>query len=109
MPDFVLLDDQTVPVAVNIADDADNIVQGESLDAGSVTATVSDPTVLSATVSADQGSVQVEALGPEATGVTVTVDGSLGGVALSAGTIAVDVNASPATSIQLVPGTPVHK
>lgn len=108
MPDFVLLDDQNVDVAINVSDDAGNVVQGESLDAGSVTATVSDATSLEATVSADQTSVNVKALGPEVTDVTVTVDGTLNGTALTSGTLAVDVNASPAVAIGLVPGTPVH-
>jgi hypothetical protein len=105
MPDFVLQDDQNVNVAVQVGDGAGNIVPGTSLDPGSVTATVSDPEVLSATVSPDQSSVNISALGPIGTDVTVTVAGTLGGEPLS-GDIAIDVTDSPAASIILVAGTP---
>lgn len=108
MPDFVLQDDQTVPVAVAAMDDAGNVVPGVLLDAGSGTVTISDPTILTGVLSADQSSVQVTAEGPEAVGTTVTVAGTLNGAAVSA-VLAVDVTTSPATGIGLVPGTPVHK
>lgn len=108
MPDFVLADDQNVNVAINLVDDANNVVQGQTLDAGSVTATVSDPAILEVAVAADQTTMNVKALGPEATGVTVTVTGSVAGTALTDGVLTVDVNASGATAIGLVPGAPVH-
>ena len=106
MPDFILEDNQGVPVAVEVFDTVGNIVQGAALDAGSVTAVVSDDTILTAVVSPDQSSVQVDTVGPEATGVTVTVSGTLNGTPLTAGVLAIDVVASAAASIGLVPGTP---
>lgn len=108
MPDFVLQDDQTVPVAIQATDDAGNSVPGVSLDAGSAAASVSDATILTAVVSADQSAVQVTAEGPEAVGTVVTVTGTLNAAPVTA-TLAVDVTTSPATGIGLVPGTPVHK
>lgn len=114
MPDFVLLDDQNVDCAVQIQDDAGNIVTGESLDAGSVTATaaLADGSDASATVqvtvSADQSSVNVKALGPPATGVVITPAATLNGSALTGKELVIDVNPSPATQVALVPGTPQH-
>jgi hypothetical protein len=108
MPDFVLLDDQNVEVAIPILDDAGNVVPGVAADAGTVTAVASDTTVLEVVVSADQSSYNAKALGPEATGVTVTVNASLNGAALAPSTLAFDVNASPATTTGQVPGTPAH-
>lgn len=107
-PDFVLEDDQNVDCEVQGIDDAGNIVTGVEADAGTVTAEVSDPTILEATVSADQSSVNIKALGPIATGTTVTVNGSVNGAALIAGTLAVDVVDSAVTTIGIIPGTPVH-
>jgi hypothetical protein len=108
VPDFVLQDDQTNPVAIVALDDAGNAVPGVLLDAGSAAAVVSDPTVLTAVVSPDQSTVQVTAEGPEATGTTVTVNGTLNGAPVTA-VLAIDVTTSPAVGIGLVPGTSVHK
>lgn len=109
MPDFVLQDDQNVNCALNLIDDANNVVQGQTLDAGSATATVSDTTVLEATITPDQTVLNIKALGPEATGVTVEVTGTIAGTPVAnPGSIAVDVQASPAVSIGIVPGTPSH-
>jgi hypothetical protein len=104
MSDFVLQDDQEVVVTITGADAAGNPV-AVTFDAGSVTAVSAVPTVLEPTVSADQSSVTIAAVGPEETGVVVTVTGTVGGVSYS-GSITIDVTASPLTSIGLSPGTP---
>jgi uncharacterized YccA/Bax inhibitor family protein len=95
-------------VAITLADAAGNPVTGDQLDAGSVTATFVDGTELSATVSADQTSVNVKALGPLTVDDVLTVTGSLNGVALSPGTLAFDVGVGSPASIVLAPGTPVE-
>lgn len=109
MPDFVLQDDQNVDVAVQLGDDAGNGVNDQDLDAGSVTAVVSDDSVAVAVVSDDQTSVNVKALGPEATGATVTVSGTVdGNPVANPGVFTFDVTTSPVTTILLTPGTPQH-
>ena len=105
--DFQLLDNQNVDVAIALADAAGNPVTGDALVAGSVTATFVDGTELSATVSADQTSVNVKSLGPVTFDDVLTVSGTLNGVALSPGTLAFDVGVGTPTQITLAPGTPV--
>ena len=107
MSDFVLTDSQNVDVAISLADAAGNAVSGVSLDAGSVTATLSSGTEFSATVSADQTSVNVRALGPVGTGDVLTVTGSFNGTALTPGTLAFDAVVGPPATVLLTPGTPV--
>ena len=101
MADFQLQTNQNVTVAIGTTPTA-------TLDAGSVTAEVSDQSALTAVVSADQTSVLVTALGPAVTDVTVTVNGSVGGVACLPGVLPIDT-VSPAAQVQitLTPGTPV--
>ena len=106
MADFTLADNQNVDVAITLTDAAGNTVTGAVLDAGSVTATLADSTEFTVTVSADQSSVNVKAIGPLVTGDVLTVNGSFNGVALTAGTLAFDVQAGPPTTIGLVAGTP---
>ena len=106
-PDTPLLDNQNVDVAITLADAAGNPVTGDALDAGSVVATLVDGTALEATVSADQTSVNVKALGPLIVDDVLTVTGTLNGVALSPGTLAFDVGSGAPTQIVLAPGTPV--
>jgi hypothetical protein len=107
MADFLLADNQNVDVAIVLFDKVGNTVTGTALDAGSVVAAFADSTEVTATVSADQTSVNVRAIGPLTTGDTLTVSGSFNGVALTPGTLAFDVGASAPTSISLTPGTPV--
>ena len=107
MADFLLGDSQNVDVALAFTDAAGNPVTGVTLDAGSVAATFADATEFTVTVSADQSSVNVRAIGPVVTGDVLTVTGSVGGVALAPGTLPFDVVAGPATSNTLTPGTPV--
>lgn len=105
MADFVLQDNQNVDVAISFADAAGNPVAGPA-DPGSVIATLASGAEFSATVSADETSVNVRALGPLTTGDVLTVTASVGGVALS-GTLAFDAVVGPAAAIGLTPGTPV--
>ena len=83
-------------------------ISGAVLDAGTGSVAVSDSTILTATLSADQASVVVVTVGPLGTGEAVTINGSVGGVALT-GSQLIDVIAQPqvATSLGLVAGTPV--
>jgi outer membrane usher protein FimD/PapC len=108
MPDFVLADDQNVDVALPILDRAGNATS-DVFDPGSLTATGSDAGAnVTVTVSADQTSMNVRAVGPLATGITITTNGTVNGNPLT-GTFVVDVdadNANPA-SIGATPGTPV--
>jgi hypothetical protein len=105
--DFVLQDNQNVDFAVQLLDGAGNIVPGVTADAGSVTATGSDGgTDVLVTVSADGSSVNARAVGPEVTGVVITVAASVAGTALTPGTQVVDVSSSPVARVGLVAGTP---
>jgi hypothetical protein len=106
MSDFVLLDNQNVTLTIELLDAEGNVVTGDALDAGSVTATFVDGTEFTAVVSADQTSVLVTATGALTTDDVLTVSGTLNGVALTPGTLAFDADSSTATAIGLVPGTP---
>jgi len=100
-----LADNQSVTVAIAAGDAAGNPT-GAVLDAGSVTAGVSNAAI-TATVSADQTSVLITATGAVVTGDTVTITGSVNAVALTPGVATVDTTASTAsTQILLTPGTP---
>ena len=107
MADFLLGDNQNVDVALAFTDAAGQPVTGVTLDPGSVSATFADATEFTVTVSADQSSVNVRAIGPVVTGDVLTVAGSVGGTPLTPGTLAFDVVAGPASTITLTPGTPV--
>ncbi len=108
MADFQLETGFQVPCGVVVLDQNGAAIAGAVLDAGSGSASTSDPTTLTATLSSDETSVDVVTVGPLGTGEVVTVAGSVGGVALT-GTLVVDVIAVPqvATSLSLTPGTPV--
>ena len=108
MADFQLETGFQVTDTVVVLDQNGAVIAGAVLDAGTGTVSVSDPTVLTATLSADQSSVDVVTVGPLGTGEVVTIDGSVGGVALT-GTQTIDVIAVPQTptSLGLVAGTPV--
>lgn len=103
MADFVLKTNQNVTLSVGAADITGTPV-AVVFDANSVVATVSDPGALVAVVSADETTVNVKALGPLTTGDTVTVSGSVAGVALTPATFIVDVEALPAVAVTLTPG-----
>lgn len=99
---------QTATVPVLVADVNGNPIPGDVLDPGASVA-VSDPTVCSAVLSADQSSVAVTALDVTAT-ATVTVSGTFGGATLTPGVLTVDTTASappPPVPAEIVFGTPV--
>jgi len=108
MADFILNDNQHVTVTLALTDAANNVVTGDQLDAGSVTATFADGSEFTAVVSADQTSVLVTATGTLTIDDVLTVTGSLNGVALTPGTLAFDEDTSTATTINLTAGTPVN-
>lgn len=108
MADFQLLDNQNVTLTLALEDAEGNAVTGDTLDAGSVTATFADGSEFTAVVSADQTTVLVTATGALTIDDVLTVTGSLNSVALTPGTLAFDVDASTATAIGLTPGTPVQ-
>jgi hypothetical protein len=99
---------QNVDVAITVLDENGN-VDPATLDAGSVVATLSPPTGTVAIVSADQSSVNIA---PTVAGTySLSVSGSVDGVALTPGTVSIVVTAPvapviTATSIGLTPGTP---
>lgn len=104
MSDFVLQDDQEVVTAIAPGDVVGNPITAP-FDTGSVTVTSAVPTVLTVTLSADQSSYTATAVGPEETGVTVTVNGTVGGTPVTS-TLTFDVTASPAATVIQTPGTP---
>jgi hypothetical protein len=108
MADFQLETGFQVTDTVVVLDQNGAAISGLALDAATGAVAVSDATVLTATLSADQATVDVKTVGPLGTGEVVTITGSVGGVALT-GTQTIDVIAVPQTptSLGLVPGTPV--
>ena len=106
MADFPITDSQNVTLTLGLTDAAGNAVTGDVLDAGSVTATFADGTEWTVTVAADQSSVNAKANGALTVGDTLTVAGSLNGVALTPGTMVFDVTTGVATTIGLTAGTP---
>ena len=99
---------QTDEVAVAVGDADGNVIPGVQLDAGA-TVTVSDPTVATAVLSADQTSVLVTALDVMGS-CTITVNGAVGGTAMAPGVVNLSTTATapapvPAT-IVLTPGIP---
>ena len=103
---LVLHSNENSTVAIGAVDSTARPVT-VAFDAGSVVVTVSDVSVLETVVAPDELSVLVKALGPVATSVVVTVSGSVGGVALTAATLDVDVVPAPAVAVTLAPGAPV--
>ena len=101
-----LLNNQNIDVAVGAADAAGTPVD-VTFDAGTVIASFADGSAFQVVVSADEKSVNVKALGPVVTGDTLTVTGSVAGVALTPATLAFDVQLPPAVAVTLTPGTPV--
>lgn len=108
MADFQLETGFQVTDTVVVLDQNGAVITGAVLDASTGSVTVSDSTVLTATLSADQSTVDVKTVGPLGVGEVVSIAGSVGGVALT-GQQVIDVIAQPqvATSLGLVPGTPV--
>lgn len=102
MSDTPLQDNENLTVAITFSDAAGNPVP-DAIDAGSLTATFSDGSALSATIGADNASVVVTALGPLSTDDVLTVACTVAGAAFS-GTLAFDVGAGPATQLTLTPG-----
>src|SRR5271168_3664113 len=100
---FGLEDNQNVTVTVGFQDAAGNPVP-DAIDAGSLTATFSDGTELTAVVNADD-TILVTALGPLTADDTLTVSCTVGGTAFT-GTEDFSVGASAPTSLTLTPGTP---
>jgi hypothetical protein len=91
---------------VPVIDVAGNPVPGATVDAGSLTATASDATVLLVTAPAASGAdFNVQAVGPEATGETVSVAATLNGTPVST-TFVLDVTNSAGVGIGVTPGTP---
>lgn len=100
MATLQLQDDQHCPLTIQAVDAAGNPV---TLPAGSVSWTSSNPSVATATPSADGMSCDVAAVGPLGSAqIGVTAAGLTG-------TLDVTVVAGAAASIQIVPGTPVAK
>lgn len=100
MSDFQL--EQGDQVVVNIS-----TTTGVGLDAGSVAASFADATEWTTTIAADQSSITVEATGALVVGDLLTVTGTIGGTAVTPGTLSFDEVAVPA--ITLTPGavTPI--
>lgn len=107
MADFAITDSQNVTLTLAITDAAGNAVTGDVLDAGSVLPTFADGTEWTVTVAADQTTVNVKANGALTVGDTLTVPGSLNGVALTPGTMVFDETTGVATTIGLAAGVPV--
>lgn len=105
MSDFVLQDDQEVITAIAPGDVVGNPVPDAVFDAGSVTVTSAVPAVLAVEVSTDQTSYTATAVGPEETGVVVTVNGTVNGNPVTS-TLTYDVTASPISTVIQTPGTP---
>ena len=104
MADFQIADNQNVTLTLAVDDAAGNPVTGDTLDAGSVTATFADGSEWTVTVSADQTTVDVRANGALTVDDVLTVTGSIGGVALTPGTLAFDVTTGTATTVGLSAG-----
>ena len=108
--DFVLGDGENVAIGIAPGPDAAGN-PGAPWDAGSVTATLSDGTELTAVVSADQTSVLITAKGPltpvgQADVLTVTGTQNNGADTVT-GSFPIDTTAEASTSVTFTPGTPV--
>ena len=69
-------------IALTIADQNGDVIPGVGLDTGATVTVAPDGTVLAAVLSADQTSVEVTQVGPAGSDVSVTVNGSVNGVAM---------------------------
>jgi len=103
MADFVLKNNENVTLTIGAVDGLATPV-AVTFDAGTVLVTVSDPGAVVATVSADETSVNIKALGPVIVGDVITVSGSVQGVALTPANFTVDVQPSAPVAITLTPG-----
>jgi hypothetical protein len=74
---------QSDVIAITIADQNGNTIEGVGLDTGATVTVAPDGTVLAAVLSADQTSVEVTQVGPAGDGVSVTVNGTVNGVAMT--------------------------
>lgn len=98
-------DNQNVDVALKFVDAAG--VPTTDIDSGSVTAVFADGSEFVVTVSADETSVNVASNGTVESGDVLTINATVNGVPLpDPGTIEINVEAGPATSVVLTPGTP---
>jgi hypothetical protein len=102
---FGIEDNQHSVVTLSFEDAAGNPVP-DAIDAGSLTATSSDPASLVATVGADGVSLLCTAEGPLDAAVVVTATCAVNGVSFS-GTETFDVGASAPTALKLTPSAPV--
>jgi hypothetical protein len=107
---FALGDFQNVTIGIAPGPDAAGN-PGAPWDAGSVTATLSDGTELTAAVSADQSSVLVTALGPltpvgQADVLTVAGTQNNGADSVT-GTFPINTDAEASTTVTFTPGAPV--
>jgi hypothetical protein len=105
MSTFGLEDNQNSDIAISFEDSAGNPVT-DAIDAGSLSATSSDPASVAVTVDAGGASVLATADGALDAAVVVTVSCTVGGAAFS-GTCTFDVGASAPTALTLTPGAPV--
>lgn len=102
---FGLEDNQNSDVLFVFEDEFNNPTTAPTIDAGSLTATSSDPAALTATPNADNSGVTVTADGPLDADVTVDVAFTVGGVAWT-GSETFNVGASAPTQLTLSPQTP---
>lgn len=102
---FGLEDNQNSDVLFVFEDEFGNVTASPTIDAGSLTATSSDPASLTATPNADNSGVTVTADGPLDADVTVDVAFTVGGVAWT-GSETFAVGAGAPTQLTLSPQTP---
>jgi hypothetical protein len=107
---YVLGDFENVTIGIAPGPDAAGN-PGAPWDAGSVTATLSDGTELTAAVSTDQSSVLITALGPltpagQSDVLTVTGTQNNGADSVT-GTFPINTDAEASTTVTFTPGTPV--
>ena len=102
---FGLEDNQNSDVLFEFLDVDNNPTTAPTIDAGSLTATSSDPVSVTATPNADNSGVTVTADGPLDAAVTVSVTFTVNG-APWAGSEVFDVGASAPTQLVLSPQTP---
>lgn len=112
MANVQLTPTETDTIGLSIADADGNVIPGVALDAGATVTVAPDGSVLSAVLSADQTSVLVTPVpgAPSATGVSVTVNGTVGGVAMTPDPTVYDFTAASVpvpTSIVQTPAPPV--
>jgi hypothetical protein len=102
---FGIEDNQNSDVLFVFEDEFNNPTVAPTIDAGSITATSSDPAALTVTVNADNSGVTATADGALDAAVTVSVEFTVSGVAWT-GSEVFDVGASAPTQLVLSPQTP---